>query len=136
MTAVMRLADAVLQANQRQQSAGNGQDAASHTRDHNEKLHQMVVDRGRRRRLDDENILVAHRLVDLHTCLTRQELGDMARRERDAQSVQAGPAEQCTSHMSSEGFDHNRGAARRVEVHRIDVALRRKRRGNKRQHAY
>lgn len=65
MTAVMRLADAVLQAE------------VSHslallellTRHQDEQLHQVVVDVGRRWRLDDEDILVTDRLVDLDTCL-------------------------------------------------------------------
>lgn len=44
------------------------------TRDHDEQFHQVVVDQGRAGRLQDEDILVTDRRVDLDRSLERQEL--------------------------------------------------------------
>jgi hypothetical protein len=52
------------------------------TADHDEKLHEMVVDAGRGGTLDDEDVLITNGSVDLDRGLQGGELGDLARRER------------------------------------------------------
>ena len=88
MTAVIRFAEAVLQASVSYvlacwDSAGIRQ----RTRDHDKQLHEVVVDRWRAGRLEDEHVLISDRRVDLHARLERQKLGDMARRQSDSESV-------------------------------------------------
>lgn len=56
------------------------------TRDHDEQLHEVVVDRRRAGTLDDEDVLISHRAVDLHRRLEREELGDVAWREGDTEA--------------------------------------------------
>ena len=56
------------------------------TRNHDEQFHEMVVDGGRGRRLDDEYILISDRRVNLDRSLEREELGDRARCEGNTES--------------------------------------------------
>ena len=58
-----------------------------HTRDHNQEFHQMIIDTRRTRALQDKDILITDRRVDLDRGLEREKLGDMARCELDTQSV-------------------------------------------------
>lgn len=95
MTAVMRLAEAVLQAGlyrsaHLHQIHWIGLIARNkHTRDHDEQFHQVIIDGWRRRRLDDKDILVSDGRVDLDRGLEREELGHGARSEGDAQSEES-----------------------------------------------
>lgn len=69
----------------------------------------MVVDRRRAGTLDDEHVLISHRAVDLHRRLEREELGDVAWREGDAE------AEGAAWWVAS----YERRLAGRVEVEKI-----------------
>jgi hypothetical protein len=54
---------------------------------HDEELHEVVVDIRGRGRLEDEDVLVTDRLVDLDRGLKREELGDMAGGKLDTEAV-------------------------------------------------
>ena len=87
MTAVIRFADAVLQA--ATMSAREITTGWQLTRNHNQQLHQVIVDIRRTRRLENEHIFVPYRRMYLDASLEREKLGDVTWREGDSESVKA-----------------------------------------------
>ena len=68
-------AEAVLQAlTISQLPTVSAQERGPRTRNHDQQLHQMIVNIGRGGGLNDEHILIANRRVNLNACLEREEL--------------------------------------------------------------